>query len=288
VDPTGLVTAHFITDRALVIVSRQYQRITLADTIFIRITDTVPQFPLTVLSIQPQPDGLDSARTALGVNLTIPAYATNTSGNVATDTVCNVNGCPLLVDFSSSDPAIAEIDRRSGQVTSHRPGTVTFYATTYAYGVTKRDSLPFVIGWPSFITVNATWVTPVDSKTPTLTFSPANLIVSVGAHISWQDGGLGDPNPQGDSIDVIFDNPAAVQPSCGVIAGTLFCDFVPAESGGNIAPFFPDTARLNAGDFFGYFPSAMQSRSFPTQGTYTYHSQRYPSATGKIIVTSGL
>jgi plastocyanin len=220
----------------------------------------------------------------------MPVYATNTSGNSATDTVCNVTGCPLLVAFSSSDRAIAGIDGHDGRIDPQRPGVVTFYATTYAYGVVWQDSLPFIITWPSLLMVQSIWTTPVDSKTPVLAYSPAIAIVSVGAHVAWLTAGKGnDPNPPGDSVDVVFDDPSTVQSSCGVFGVTLYCELFPDDGdGGNIAPFFPDTAALRAGDVLGYYGSLSRARTFPVEGTYTYHSRRYPSATGKIIVTSGL
>jgi hypothetical protein len=285
VDSTGLVTAHFATAQASVVVSLQYQHVTLADTVFIRVTDTVPHFPLAALSIQPQPDGIGSARIGIGAQIVIPVYATNTSGSSTADTVCNVNSCPLLIDFSSSDVAVAAVDNY-GIVRPYRPGPVTFYATTYAYGITKRDSLPFVIEWPTIATVIATWTTPIDSKTLVPVFSPRNIVVNTGAHITWANGGLGDLHPVGDSIDVVFDDPTAVQPSCGSTFGSYDCVLFPAASGGNIAPFFPDVIALQNQDF-AYFSTIMQSRTFPVAGTYTYHSKRYPSATGKVTVKSG-
>jgi hypothetical protein len=289
VDTAGLVTAHFTTARAPVVVKLQYQQVTLEDTVFIRVTDTVPQFPLATFSIQPQLDGLDSARTVLGFHPVISVYATNTSGSSTTDTVCNVTGCPLLVAFSSSDRAIAAVDPHTGSIDPQRPGVVTFYATTYAYGITRQDSLPFVIGWSSSSTVQPVWTTPVDSKTPVLAFRPAAIIVSVGAHIAWNaPGAVGDRNPPGDSVDVVFDDSTAVQSSCGFLFGSVDCTSFPSTGGGNIAPFFPDTAALGAGKISVYLGSVLRARAFPVEGMYTYHSRRYPSATGKIIVTSGL
>jgi hypothetical protein len=289
VDPTGLVTAHAATTKTAVIATLQYQQITLTDTVFIRVTDAVPPFPLATLSIQPRPGGLDSARTALGQSTypAIPVYATNTSGDAATDTVCNVSRCPLLVAFSSSNKTIATIDRQFGTIRPVGPGSVTFYATTYAYGVTKQDSLPFVVGWPSLFTVHSAWTTPVDGKAPVLAFSPVTSIISVGGNVVWLHGIFADLHPAGDSMDVVFDDSTAPQPSCGVLGTALNCSFAPPNGAGNIAPFFPDTAAAKAGNIFGYVPSVQRARSFPVAGTYTYHSRRYPSATGKIIVKSG-
>jgi hypothetical protein len=139
--------------------------------------------------------------------------------------------------------------------------------------------LPFVIGWPGAVNVHATWITPVAGTTPVLDFSPATIIIGVGGHVQWMH-----PNPPVDSIDVVFDDPTAVEPSCWFLQGSYDCSFFPPTGGGNIAPFFPDPGALASGDYPAYVGSLVQARTFPVAGTYPYHSRRYPSAHGKVIV----
>ena len=292
VDSNGVVTAQFATPGTFVTATLQDPQLNLthADTVIIQVTDTVPQHPLTTFSIHPIAG--DSAKRAVDFgngNVFWPVYAID----AVRDTVCGatvntVGGyqprCALQVYFTSSDPAVATIDRASGTFTPIRPGHVTFYATALIYGTIWRDSLPFVIGWPMGGRISSLWITPVTGLTPVLSFSPPRLEVGVGADVSWLSIPTG-PTP-GDSIDVVFDDPASVQPGCGVFFGEVTnCNpRTPPTGGGNIPPFALDTAALTAGDFGAYVLSISRGRTFPAVGTYTYHSRRYPTATGEIIV----
>lgn len=293
VSPTGLVTARYTTPGTFVVATLQNPKrnLTNADTVFIQVTDTVPQHPLATFSIQP-PSG-DSAKRAIDFNpggtVFWPVSAADAVGDIMCTSSVNFYGgyqptCALQVYFTSSDPTVASIGRTDGSLTLRRPGHVTFYATTMAYGVTKRDSLPFVIGWPMGAVISSLWITPVAGLTPVLSFSPPKIEVGIGADVRWPNQ-FGGPTP-GDSVDVVFDDSTAVQPGCGVFFGEVQnCNsLTPPTGGGNIPPFAPDTAARSAGDFVTYFHSIIRGRTFPIAGTYTYHSRRYPSATGKIVV----
>lgn len=289
VSPTGLVTARYVTSGTFVTATLQDRKLNLthADTVFIQVTDTIPQHPLATFSIHPLPG--DSAKRAVDAfSITQPVFATDAAGGpVCTATLDPLSRdyqptCALQVYFTSSDPTVASIDRTNGTVQAIRPGHVTFYATTLAYGVPERDSLPFVIGWPLTPDVQSSWITPVASLTPVLAFDPPRLIAGVGATVAW-----GNQNP-GDSTDVVFDDSVAVQPGCGAVIGNRglqnYCPVFPPTGSGNIPPFALDTALLTAGDVYGYYGSEVRARSFPVAGTYFYHSRRYPTATGEIIV----
>lgn len=155
VDSTGLVTAHYVTSQTQVTASLTVSGVTLTDVATIQITPTALPAPLATLSIQPEPDGLDSARAAVDLqylinnfNGNIPVYATIAAGDPASDTVCNVNGCSLLVHFRSSNSAVAGIDPLYGILNFNGiPDTVTFFVETWAYGVAKQDSLKFSVGY---------------------------------------------------------------------------------------------------------------------------------------------
>lgn len=189
VSPTGLVTAHYITNRTFVTASLTLNGVTHVDTAWIRVTQT-PLFssPLATLSIQPHPDELDSAKIALfrdgqinQWNGNIPVYATDVAG----DSLCDVNAfdlaCPFLVSFASSNPRIATLDP-DGYLSTNAPGHVTFTVSTLAYGVGLRDSLPFVIGYPLGATFlvypggSPSAVVPVLSK-PTVTIGVGGVAV---------------------------------------------------------------------------------------------------------------
>ena len=153
---TGLVTAHYATSTTTVIAEATLNGTTFVDTTRVRVTDTPLAAPLATLSIQPKPGELDSARIAYdqyfyinNFNGNIPVYATIATGDAASDTVCSVNlGCPLLVYFTTSDSTIAWLTPFDGYLNVEEPGHVTFYASTLAYGVGRRDSLAFGITYP--------------------------------------------------------------------------------------------------------------------------------------------
>lgn len=266
VSPTGLVTAHYTTALTFVVATLQYQNVTLQDTVKIQVTATAPSFPLATFTIHPAVG--DSAKRSvdwfLVSDLVLPVYATDQGR----DTVCNASGCPLLVYFTSSDPIRAPISS-SGDITSSYPelqtGGVTFYATTVAYGVVWRDSLPFVIGNPTifeFVNVNVS-ASPT-SAMRVLSFSPSTVTVGVGGNVTWAN------NYVGDSVDVVFDDSLAVDS-----ANSTYYPW-PNSGSGNIAPFAATTPGQ----------TTLAVRSFPTAGTFHYHSRRYPEATGTVIVSS--
>lgn len=293
VSQTGLVTARYTTPSTFVTATLHDQRsnVTHTDTVFIQVTDTVPQSPLAALSIQPAT--ADSAKRAQDDgSFAWPIKVINAAG----DTVCNdeLSTCPLLVSFTISDPTIATLyGRPSSVVQPRQPGHVTFYATTYAYGVAKTDSLQFVIGYQIVPTIQIVSATPVASLTPVLSFRPSVAIVGVGADVAWSFLTQNGPATSGDSIDVVFDTPGAAQPGCGTFFGVIYCNVFPSTGGGNIPSFAPDTAAytayLSTGDilkYFQYLPTAVRARTFPAAGTYTYHSRRYGTK-GTIIVAAG-
>jgi hypothetical protein len=275
VDSTGVVTARSVTSSGKfvpVTASLQIGNVTHADTAFVQVTDTVPQYPLVSFSIQPQsPAGIDSTKSAAGsARLTIPLYATDAAGNMlcgVTRFMINANtgrkiltlSCKLVVAWSSSDPSVATIDNK-GKITPRAPGHVTFTATTNAYGVIMQDTLAFVIGYPttgSIIHIES--MTPAVSLTPVLFFSPATQVIGVGGQMRFA-------NSLPDTIDVVFDDSTAVLGAFG-------------SPNGNIAALTNVTV-----DGAGVPGSTF--RVFPIPGTYTYHSRRYGTG-GTIIVSDG-
>ena len=262
VDSTGLVTARLPTNGqpAVVTASLTTQAVTHVDSVFIQVTDTVPQHPLATFSIHPRPDGIDSAKIAVdNGTFEIPVYATDQGGN----TLCNVNGCGLVVSWSSSNPSVATANFTGG-LTPQTVGHVTFVATTLAYGILKQDSLPFVIGYPIEVYSSVIQVlsrTPRGSVTPTLSFSPTVIAMGVGGTLIYENFS------NTDSIDVVFDNPTAIQG-------------FPGFSGGNLPPL-----NANPTNWSCSLQCGLGVRVFPVAGTYPYHSQLY--GTGGTIIVSG-
>ena len=168
-----------------------------------------------------------------------------------------------MVAFASSDPSIAGIDQ-FGKITPKQVGHVTFYATTLAYGVTKRDSLPFLIGHNIGFLGKTIWNivsrTPrFGSLTPILSFDLSTLIVGGGATVVFV-------SQTTDTVDVTFDDTTA---------------FINASvTNGN--------GTLNAGTFqfwvAGPGDVTLARLHFPVDGTYPWHSHKLHQD-GRIIVS---
>lgn len=284
VDSTGLVTAKYTSEfgvpYSFVVASLTDagQRVTLVDTCFIFINETAPASPLATFSIQPA--ARDSARRSLKANNKVYTVRTNAADNsdqAFTD---------FFAYFTSSDPSIATIDEFTGAVKSYRIGHVTFYATTWAYGVAKQDSLPFTITLPTTQKINVLSVVPTGSSTPILTFWPQIVTVGIGTIVTWVNPSLSD------SIDVVFDDPTNVDS----VPFTSTAGF--STGRGNITPWLQDTLgtgsvidsliwnyydAIGLGNCVGFLACQERQRLFPRAGTYHYHSTLYPSS-GTIVV----
>lgn len=280
VDSAGLVTAKYVTSQPALVTARlTVGNLTLQDQVFVKVTATPPVSPLATFSIQPQTG--DSAR--VGVHLTgippsvtrkyLTVSATDLTGTPLTDPTTPATDT-LLIHFTSSDPTVATIDSSTGQIFGLVPGHVTFYAETDLYGVTRRDSLPYVIDNPFYATVVVLARTPVASVTPVLYFQPSMVTVNVGAVVAWR-------NQNTDSIDVVFDD--SIQELAACQFAPLFCGARPPTGAGNIALWAKDPTSSNNMDRLG-----LRARQFPATGAYRYHSARYPTATGVIYVTPDL
>jgi hypothetical protein len=284
VDSTGLVTAQFAIPQTLVYASVTVHGVTHTDSALIQVTPTAPA-PLVGFAIQ-LPPGQD---TNVAVNtagevvfppfgLTFPVLsheATDASGD----------SIPLLVYYSSTNPVVAQATFISmggylngklylgdAVLQAFQVGEATISVETWAYGVVKRSSRTFIVGPPHFAKIRMLAETPVASLTQIGTFTPSAYTVGVGAVVTWEDDSVDVP------IDVVFDDSSAVQESIDInstpyISCLVFNTVCPTATGaGNIPPFQAD--QNGPGD---------RARSFPTAGTYTYHSSLYGTR-GKIIV----
>jgi hypothetical protein len=294
VDSTGLVTAHYVTAQTHIIAIQTVQGVTQTDTAVVAVTPGAFSAPLATFSIQPRPDGLDSARDAANdggfslnnYNDNIPIYATIGTGDPATDTVCDVNGCgingdSLAVYYWSSNPTVATIDRSHGYVLfSGIPDTVTFFAETYAYGVVKRDSLQFLITYPHRQNIYLQALPAVGGPGKVVEMMPSTATVVVGARVLFQNFYALGYHPISDSVTLVFDD------STFVPSGPAEVDYYnltytqehadfPIVTGGRIPIFFSDTNNF----FFEIDATRV--------GDFTYHLQGSP-ATYHIIVKSGL
>jgi len=253
VDSSGLVHVVGAGDQIVVVASLEVDNILHADTLFLNVTEEASPPTLTTFTIHPAAG--DSAKTGAGISAFLAPRALDANGDMISD---------VAVYFASSDPTTATIDRASGSVSGGHPGTVTLYATTTTYGVTKTDTLPFQIGYPVFLQL---YVVPqVTSGGQTIgTYTPNKVTVGAGALIFFL-------NTTAPATDITFDDPTNV----GADVRDCSPDFPPACESGNIGLFGPDPS-----DETGL--SGVRIRAFPVPGTYNYHSTLFGS-TGTIIV----
>lgn len=267
VTAAGVVTARFVSQGTptLVVASLTTQGMTLTDTALVQVTDTVPQHALATFTLQPTSG--DSAKRAVDVleqqPQAWPVRATDAGGTP----VCSSTPCPLLVYYTSSNPAVATIDRNTAIITPVDTGRTVFTATTWAYGVPKRDSVVFTVGYALSYFLNV-WADGFHAA-PVIT-------LGVGADVTFRNvisclQACAVTVPRQDSVvDVVFDHPPVV-PDTGscLFNGYPFC----APSGtGNIT-------------LSGVFVSA--ARRFPVAGRYRYHSPQVPADTLTLDIRAG-
>jgi hypothetical protein len=272
VDSTGFVTAKYVTSgsAAHVIALLQYQNVTLTDTVAIQVTTTAPVAPLATFALQPAA----SYRTTCDLNasgLPLPSLETCgslvvTATNTAGDTVANAQHSAIIVAYATSDPLTALINQTTRKITAVDTGHVTFVASTWAYGVAMSDSLRYVINWPQYQNMSIVMTVPPNGRTPIPTFQLPSVTIGVGGTVAWL-------NYSAPRIDIVFDNPAAIDSGCVY----RDCSAAPTTGVGNVPASYLDPASTGFGIGFA-------ARSFPVAGVYHYHSTLYPSSTGVIYV----
>lgn len=280
VDSTGLVTALYRTGgtrqtRVIAMLRDPQRNVTHVDTVFILVTDTLPHSSLATFSIQPVSG--DSAKIsvdfeAYGNNVMLPVYATDVAGN----TVCDANGCPIPVYFTSSDPGIATIDRTSGQIITQHVGHVTFHATALVYGTVVSDSLVYEVGNRIFGLFNQISVQNFSqdplSASPPHSFAPQTLTIGVGGEVYM----LPLIEEKVDTVDIEFSNPNAV---IGAVIDGEGNPFDITNSAFLLTTYEDAAVGPPPNDFYGTYGDLF----FPHKGTFTYHSQRLGTS-GTIIV----
>jgi plastocyanin len=257
VSADGVVQALAVGTGALVVATLQAGNVTHADTVFIDITPNPTPRPLGSLSIHPVPP--DSAKVAAvsGKQLTVQALDVDDNPMAG-----------LLVEFRSSDPTTATVDRQTGFVAGKRPGHVLIVASSTVYGNTRADTLPFTIGEQVSYWVHVDRAHSVGA-TPATGFTPSEVTVGSGATIMWQW------TPDLPATDVTFEDPTNVAESAGL--GPLHLG---ASGPGNIPA--PDGCT-SAVDPFSAFRNCLKARTFPVPGVYRYHST-LTGAAGEITV----
>jgi hypothetical protein len=277
VDSTGLVTARSVTDSgawARVIASLQdpVANLTHVDTAFIRVTDTVPHIPLDTFSLRPTPN--DSAKRSVDDdngfgaprNFAWPVHAADRVGHI----LCDTTTCPLLVDYRSANPLIANIDRATGQVTAVEIGHTFLTASTWAYGVVMRDSILFIIGHK--ISYNISIGLSDQSGDTTATFgAPPKVTLGVGAVVTFLCAPFSTP-ACAQPVDVAFDHQTGIDTASAHLGSFA----LPISGSGNIPTFGGDPNIIQD----------LRARRFKAPGTYRFYSTLFPSDTLAIVIAS--
>jgi plastocyanin len=254
VDSTGLVHAIGAGDLIPVIASLRQGDVTRTDTVMFNVTSEATPPVVSGFSIHPV-DG-DSAKIALYNAKAITARVTDADGVDIPD---------VAVYYTTLDRTTAQIDPISGLLFPVRPGRVTLIASATVYGVSKADTLEYIIGFPIFVQVNITPRTTTSGDVVNA-FDPASLTVGPGARVFFFTSS---PN----KTDVTFDDPT------NVAQDDEDCEFIPFLCGtGNIEPF-----AIDPGDPDN--PVTARARRFPVPGTYSYHSTIF-GTTGTIVVVN--
>lgn len=258
VSATGLLTAIEPIEKTVVRISMTLDGVTRTDSVAVSVIAGSPPSLLNELAIVPQPN--DSAKVNVGGNLgggskTLTLLRLNTDR----DTLSSV-----LVSLRSSDSltAVMSLSGNDIYVTAKRPGHAMLYVSTYAYGVEKRDSLPFTVGWPLGVFVSTWDRIATGTNVSILDFNPRSLTVGVGACVIWWNGEV-----DGRAIDIVFDDPSVASEADGMCA-TL--SVLPAAPG-NIPAFAPTLGPSGNPEFGTQFASRM----FLKPGKHHYRSTLY-------------
>jgi hypothetical protein len=252
VDSNGLVHVVRSGDQVFVVASLEDHNVLHADTVVLNITDE--SSPPTMATFTIHPAAGDSAKTGSTSNATVTPRAFTADGTPILD---------ISTYFSVSDITTATINRSTGYLSPIHAGHLDVYAATTTFGVTKVDTLPYTIGYPTLILINISQqMQPNGQSIPV--FIPDSVVLGPGAGVVFI-------NQFGPATDVTFDDPT------NIAQDVLFCLFGPITCGtGNIAPWTFDPNDLSG-------LSSWRVRDFPVPGTYNFHSALF-GTTGIIVI----
>lgn len=299
VSTTGLVTAlreaTGVTVIAEIVTPGNVRR---ADTAVANVTSTEPP-ALASLSIDPVPPdsavwtirggrGLGPGTFVLftfGTQL-FPLFSSILKPHPLDATETEIPG--VVVEYASLDPAVATVDRWTGQVTPLQPGSVRMVAQTTVSGITKVDTTTFTVTLPVGADV-VIYRTPNGAvamgplKDPTFAEVASEYRIAPHGYVVWS-------NLLNVTVNVTFEDLAHV---AEVPAAT--CDLLSTFFEG---AFFGPGPHCGPGDVIlpppsipdcpgGYDPcvaNTVQVRQFPVPGVYRF-SIGGTDLTGRIVVS---
>jgi hypothetical protein len=259
-----------------VVATLRYQNVTLTDTAAIQVVATPPTSSLAAFVLHPGAGfsptcNLESSGIQFLRNCgTLVVDATTEAGGI----LSSADSSSILVAYKTSNPLTATVDA-FGSIREGDTGHVTFVASTWAYGVGRRDSLRYTISWPRYGSNQVQEVVTVDSATVQPVWSMPAISIAVGGTVAWI-------NQFSRIVDITFDDPAGVEAGCFAIF--ICTDGAPSTGPGNVPGFYTDLAGTDT----SVLSHGIVARSFPVAGTYRYHSTRFSSLSGVIYVRSNL
>ena len=263
---------------SLIVAAHSYQGLTRADTAEVQVSDQtpIPQFTTLTLAL---PVG-DSAVFGFS-DYSFPSKQLQSQALDQANTPIS----SAHIRYTSSDTAVATINQQSPSIFGHKVGATMLYAEATIYGVRRVDSLPYTIGYPIAMSIEV--LSKAGSTTPY--FSPGTVTINVGGTVAWYSA-----VPNGQSVDVTFDMPSAAHATdsayfanvlpintYGWYNGAAIPAVIPTEGGGNIPNIVFDSVCVgdifennHCGNYAGFYYVG-HARTFPTVGSYPYHSTYY-------------
>ncbi len=266
ISPAGLLNVNGSGTNMIVRARMNYNGVTLTDSAYVNVIAGTPTNFVKHMGF-----GLtdqDSAKVAVYYSALIPIIRQDSTDSEMPS---------LGVQVWLSDPSIANswfYGLTDGMMFLEgvRPGRMTVYASTYAYGMSFRDSLEFQVGWPIRTELTAVIRYVPGSFDRIAAFHINSTTVGTGACVIWR-------NPSDLPIDVTFDDPSGVDSPSATGDGLCTSQGRFDMNGGNIAPFKREVDSNGVEILFANY----RTRVFKHPGVYTYHSSLYGTK-GTIIV----
>jgi hypothetical protein len=261
VSATGLLTAIAPATGVTIVAQRTIGNITNVDTAVVNVNDTTVIPHVATLALDPVPTVFGLPVYDLFGQISFTATALDARGDTIPGVAIRVTSVTPNI-LPSCHLCFGEFQREA-------VGHAQLVAEATVYGVRKVDTLPFTVGWWHHVVVDVLPQYPTGSRTALGVFAPAEDTVAAGGAVIWNN------ELPGLAVDVVFDDSSAVQvvDSATFLNGycRIFQLCIPTQGGGNIRAFAPlDTGSLKGLDTLG-----VRARSFPTPGTYHYHSALY-------------
>lgn len=274
VSPDGLLTAGLTAGTGVSVIAELVAgNIRHADTAIVNVNATTDPPPdLATLSLEPaSPDSAIVPILSPARDFTLFFWLSGSPFPVTPQSVAThlraltSGGDPipgLAVEYTSLDPTVVTVDRRTGVINPRHPGLARLVVRTAAYGVSKEATAEFTVTAPYRQTVIFS-----QESVGNMLF-PLTPIIRQNGIIFWGHSPL---NTGAQPADVVFDDPAAaVEPPAAL------CTLVQSH------PFAPAPNACGTGNFV--FPKGdWRIRQFPVPGTYTYRETQ-TGAVGQIVV----